>query len=391
MERLASGLTEGPASISILVVSEIQDVLAAIADLATRDEPMALATIVATRGSTYRRAGARLLIPGRGEPIGNLSGGCLEDDVARVGREVMASGEPRLLTFDMTADGEEIWGYGLGCNGAIDVFVEPGAMAVGTASAFREAIEEDRRVALVTLVASADPQAPLGARLLVAADGSTGDGISPGLDTAARQAAQQAISRGRSEVMALAEGAQAFVEVVRPPLRLLVCGAGHDVIPLVRQASAIGWQVVVADIRRNLLNHDRFPEASSFVDANPLEVADAIGPDERTAVVLMSHNYLRDGECLRSFARAGMARLAYLGLLGPRGRSARLLRELEAEGLSLTDGDRQRLHAPAGLDLGAEEPEEVAAALVAEILAVERGHSGGPLRDTAGPIHGEDR
>src|SRR5437762_10420783 len=100
---------------------------------------MALATIVATRGSTYRRAGARYLVPASGEPIGNLSGGCLEGDVARIAHGVMASGEPRLLIFDMTADGEEVWGYGLGCNGAIEVFVEPGGMAVETASAFREA------------------------------------------------------------------------------------------------------------------------------------------------------------------------------------------------------------------------------------------------------------
>ena len=127
------------------------------------------------------------------------------------------------------------------------------------------------------------------------------------------------------------------------------------------------------------------------MDATPLDAAQAIGPDERTAVLLMSHNYLRDGEYLRSYARAGIARLAYLGLLGPRGRSARLLRELEADGVTLTDGDLSRLHAPAGLDLGAEEPEEVAAALIAEILAVERGHGGRPLRETTGPIHGEGR
>jgi xanthine dehydrogenase accessory factor len=372
-------------------VSEIQEVLAAIAAMAERNEPMALATIVATRGSTYRRAGARYLVPATGEPIGNLSGGCLEDDVARAGREVMESGEPRLMTFDMTADGEEIWGYGLGCNGAIDVFVEPGAMAVETAVAFRAAIEEDRPAALVTVIESADPDERLGARLLVEPGGEPRGGISASLDDPARQAAEAALASGQSGVVVLGSTTRAFVEVARPPLRLVICGAGHDVIPLVRQASALGWRVVVADVRRNLLNHDRFPDAASFVDAAPLDAAAAIGPDDRTAVLLMSHNYLRDGEYLRSFARAGIARLAYLGVLGPRGRSARLLRELDAEGIVLTDADRARLHAPAGLDLGAEEPEEVAAALVAEILAVERGHSGRPLRDTTGPIHGGDR
>ena len=372
-------------------MSEIQEVLAAISAMAQRNEPMALATIVATRGSTYRRAGARYLVPASGEPIGNLSGGCLEDDVARAGREVMASGVPQLMTFDMTADGEEIWGYGLGCNGAIDVFVEPGGMAVETASAFRAAIQEGRPAALVTVIEAADPDVPLGARMLVEPDGSLCGGISASLDEAARRAADEALAGGQSRVVHLAGAARVFVEVARPPLRLAVCGAGHDVIPLVRQAAALGWRVAVADVRRNLLNHERFPEATSFVDAAPLDVAQAIGPDERTAVLLMSHNYLRDREYLRSFARAGIARLAYLGVLGPRERSGRLLRELEADGLTLTDADRSRLHAPAGLDLGAEEPEEVAAALIAEILAVERGHSGRPLRETTGPIHGEAR
>jgi xanthine dehydrogenase accessory factor len=372
-------------------VSEIQEVLAAIAAMAERNEPMALATIVATRGSTYRRAGARYLIPATGEPIGNLSGGCLEDDVARAGHEVMASGEPRLMTFDMTADGEEIWGYGLGCNGAIDVFVEPGAMAVETASAFRTAMEENRPAALVTVIVAADPDLPLGARLLVEPDGSRRGGISASLDGEARQAAGVALASGQSQIVPLGDSARAFVEVARPPLRLAICGAGHDVIPLVRQASALGWRIVVADVRRSLLDHERFPEANSFVDAAPRDAAQAIGPDRRTAVLLMSHNYLRDGEYLRSFAEAGIARLAYLGVLGPRGRSARLLRELEAGGVTLTDADRSHLHAPAGLDLGAEEPEEVAAALIAEILSVGRGHSGRPLRETTGPIHGEAR
>ena len=377
-------------------MSEIRQVLAAVSELAGRNEPMALATIAATRGSTYRRAGARLLIPSHGEPIGNLSGGCLEDEVARVGQEVMSTGTPRLLTFDMTAEGEEVWGYGLGCNGAIDVFVEPASMAVETAAAFGEAIEAARPVALVTVIESSSQEhATPGARFLLGADGSEHGGISSALDEAARQAALNALTDGQSLLveLPLPDGGSAttFVEVARPPLRLVICGAGHDAIPLVRQASAMGWRIIVADIRRAFLNHRRFPEAAGFVDVNPLAAAEAIGPDARTAVILMSHNYLRDSEYLRSFAQGGIARLAYLGILGPRGRSARLLAELEAEGIMLADADRSRLHAPAGLDLGAEEPEEVAASLVAEILSVERAHSGRPLRETAGPIHGTVR
>ena len=374
-------------------MSEIREVLAAIERLATRGEPMALATIVATRGSTYRRAGARLLVPTEGEPIGNLSAGCLEGDVARIGRAVMATGIPQLLTFDLTAEGEEVWGYGLGCNGAIDVFIEPAAMAVETATALREAIEQNRAAVLVTVVDSTEPGvAKPGARLFIGADGSEHGGIAPSLDADVREVARGALATGLSGMtdLLLPDGgiARAFVEVARPPLRLVVCGAGHDAIPLVRQAAAMGWRVVVADIRRAFLTRERFPEADAFVDANPPEAAAAIGPDDRTAVVLMSHNYLRDAEYLRSLAEAGIARLAYLGLMGPRGRTAKLLGELVDDGVQLTDDDRSRLHAPAGLDLGAEEPEEVAAAIVAEILSVERRHSGRPLRETTGPIHG---
>jgi xanthine/CO dehydrogenase XdhC/CoxF family maturation factor len=304
----------------------------------------------------------------------------------------MITGVPQLLTFDMTADGEEVWGYGLGCNGAIDVFVEPAAMAIETAATLRAAIEENRSAALVTIVESSDPaQVQPGSRLLMGADGTISGSLAPAIEADARAAAAEGLAIGASRIVELTgTGAlvvRAFVEVARPPIRLVVCGAGHDAVPLVRQGAAMGWRVVVADVRRALLTHERFVEAHAFIDADPAAIAEAIDLDERTAVVLMSHNYLRDGEGLRSLAMAGIARLLYLGLLGPRGRTAKLLAELAADGVALTEADGERVHAPAGLDLGAEEPEEVATAIVAEILAVERGHRGRPLRESGGPIH----
>jgi len=161
-------------------------------------------------------------------------------------------------------------------------------------------------------------------------------------------------------------------------MRLIVCGAGHDAIPLVEQAAALGWRVTVADVRRALLTHDRFRDAADFCDADPERAADALATDSRTAVVLMSHNYLRDAAYLRSLLDAEWA---YLGVMGPRGRTEQMLGEIgRPEAL-------ERLHAPAGLDIGAETPDEVARAIVAEILAVTRGHPGGPLRDRRAPIH----
>src|SRR3989304_412547 len=163
-----------------------------------------------------------------------------------------------------------------------------------------------------------------------------------------------------------------------PPLRLVARGAGHDAIPLVRQAAELGWRVVVADVRRALLNGERFPGAE-FSAADPGPGAAAPTPDERTAVVLMSHNYLRDIAYLGALLDSP---LAYLGVLGPRGRTEQMLGELG--GREVID----RLHAPGGVDIGAEGREEVALAIVAEILAVTRRRRGGPLRDRGAPIHG---
>jgi xanthine dehydrogenase accessory factor len=343
-------------------VSELSDILDAIADLAARGEPMALATIVATRGSTYRRAGARLLVPASGEAIGNISGGCLEDDVARIGREVIASGVPRTVTFDMTADDDAVWGYGLGCNGAIELFVEPAAGAAETAAALRRAVDDGRNVCLTTVISG--PRA--------GAHSFQTDG-----------AAAAALADGIPRILE-ANGELVFYEPMLPPLRLVVCGAGHDAIPLVRQAAELGWRVVVADVRRALLTNTRFPGASEFAAGDPLHAAEALSPDRRTAVVLMSHNYQRDGEYLRSFLDAP---LAYLGMLGPRGRTDQILGEIAAEGREVSEAARARLHAPAGLDIGADGPEEVAHAVITEILAVIRGRAGGLLRDRRGPIH----
>ena len=155
---------------------------------------MALATVVAVRGSTYRRPGARLLVPEHGTPVGNLSGGCLEGDVADIARIVMDEGTPRLASWDLTADDDAVWGMGLGCNGAIDVFIEPAAQTVGIAAALRSASEHERPICVVTVIGSDTAGVSTGARLVVAPDGE-GTGGSLGtseLDAAAADAAAEA-------------------------------------------------------------------------------------------------------------------------------------------------------------------------------------------------------
>jgi xanthine dehydrogenase accessory factor len=371
-------------------VSEIGDVLAAIEALSAKGERMALATIVAVRGSTYRRPGARLLVPEEGTPVGNISGGCLEGDVADMARVVMDEGRARLAGWDLTADDDAVWGLGLGCNGAIEVFIEPAEKAAEVAGALRVALEEERPISVVTVVESSHAGVEPGARLVVrpdgTSDGSLGDAA---VDATAVEASTALLREERSEVRPLSDSVRAFVEVLDPPLRLVVCGAGHDAIPLVRAASVLGWKVTVVDDRPGFLTQERFPEATAFVAVDePEDAAKAAEVDERTFAVVMTHNFLRDKEYVRSLVGSPAA---YIGMLGPGARTERLLMELRDEGVEVEGANRERIHGPAGLDLGGEGPEEIAQAIVAEIVAVKRHRAGGFLRDRPGPIHDRPR
>lgn len=401
-----------------MAVSELLDVLRAIEEGRDRGEPMALATVVGVKGSTYRREGARLLVPAEGRPVGTISGGCLEGEVREVAAEVMRQDRPRLLRFDLTADDEAVWGWGLGCNGVVDVFVEPAGRAAEMAGALRRAVDE-RRELVATTVLGPDHDVPgdpdgrdghsagggdghraggaagglpegiePGARMLVHPGGGTEGSLGhPGLDAEAAGLALAALDAERSGTAGV-RGVRIFLEVLTPPIRLLVCGAGHDARPLVRFAADLGWRVEVADDREAFLKPSRFPEAAGFVRTEPAAAATAAGVDGRTHVVVMSHNFLRDRDYLRSFLGSPAP---YIGMLGPNARLVRILDSLRQEGFEPDPADLQAVHGPAGLDLGAEGPEEVAWAITGEILAIHNGRAGGFLRDGHGPIHDRGR
>lgn len=338
-------------------MSEIDAILDAAADLRARSEPFALATVVAVRGSSYRRPGARLLVPASGAPIGLISGGCLEEEAARLAREALRLDAPVLVTVDHSAETDELWGLGLGCRGVIELLAEPPVMAVET------------------LGALADARAGMATFLLTRLDGERRRLTALEADALGERAAA-AVAHGRPAVIG-----DAVLDPILPPLHLVVCGAGPDAGPLVAAGLRLGWRVSVIDPRRSLLRPARFLGAVLH-DADPGQAAEAAGAGEWSAAVIMSHDYLRDAAFLAAFLGRGMP---YVGVLGPRDRTDRLLGELA---FSPSDADRAALHAPAGLDIGADGAEEVAAAIVGEILAVLRGRPGVPLRDRPGPIHG---
>jgi xanthine dehydrogenase accessory factor len=289
-----------------------------------------------------------------------------------------------LITFDLTADDEAIWGWGLGCNGATELLVEPPDSAGQLALRVNDAISAERSLAVVTVLESAE--LTVGSRLFVDAGGATEGSLGSGAaDRAARVLALGALKAGAHQTTRLAESDdRVFVEVVAPPPRLLVCGAGHDAIPLVRFGAELGWQVVVTDERSSLLDYGRFPEASDFVHARPAELAALIDLDSRTDVVVMSHTYLRDVDYLRVLLGSPVR---YIGMLGPKARLDRLLGDLRQQGIEVKQDDLERIHGPAGLDIGAEGPEEIAYAIMAEILAVQRRRGAGFLRERKGGVH----
>ncbi|MBI2247064.1 MAG: XdhC family protein [Armatimonadetes bacterium] len=370
-------------------MKELIEILDAIDRHAREGQQMALATIVGVRGSTYRREGARLLCTERQQMIGNISGGCLESDIMVVAEDVMATGRPRMVTYDLTADDDMVWGLGLGCNGAVDVFVEHVDPASPVLPLLRDAIVNEKSLGLVTIM---EGVGTTGARLAVYADGTRIGTLGEArLDERAKRAALAAIEEGLSRVQTLPVGdgeVKVFVESIRPPIRLVVCGAGHDAIPVVQFAAMLGWRTIVVDQRERFLTRERFPGAREFIKADPAEAAALVPIDSQTYVVVMTHNYLHDRDLLRGFLRSGAP---YVGMLGPRIRTEKILSELQHAGLPVSDRDRARIFGPVGLDLGSEGPEEIALAVVGEILAVESGRQASFLRERTGPIHAETK
>ncbi|MER3461046.1 MAG: xanthine dehydrogenase [candidate division GAL15 bacterium] len=310
----------------------------------------------------------------------------LEGEVAELARQVMESGTPLTQVFDLTADDDAVWGLGLGCNGVIDVLLEKvGATDPSPEAYLARAVEQEVPLAVVYVVGPENSPA-LGRRLLVEGTGQvTGSLGGTGLDAAAVELGRAALASERP-CRAAVEGCELFAEPILPPPRLVVCGAGHDAIPVVRLAAELGFRPVVVDRREKFLTRERFPEAYGFVHTEFPQAAQAARTDRRTYVVVMTHNYLHDRDLLRSFLTHEPPP-AYLGVLGPRERTQKILQELATAGVVPSEEQRRRLFAPVGLDIGAEGPEQIALSILAEILAARTGRTGGFLRDRPTRIH----
>ena len=354
-------------------------------------ERMTLATVVKVRGSAYRRPGARMLITSDGRTIGAISGGCLESDVAERARKVLATGQAVVVTYDATTEHDLVYGLGMGCNGVTIVLIEP--VEAGNTNGPLEFLAECRARRQAGVIATVLQKEgfglwPVGARLMLDAEGRlTGDTECEDLSQMLLAEMRQIFCHRRSEAREISIGPgtkEVFFEFVPPPVSLVIFGAGYDALPLASFAKQLGWQVTVVDHRPAYATSERFPTADTVLCAHPGPLPESVVMDADTVAMLMTHNYLHDKEWLGLLLPCP---LQYIGILGPRTRTERLLGELRAEGRV---GDRsylERLNYPAGLDIGAETPEEIALAVLAEVRAVLTGRSGGRLTSHNGPIH----
>ncbi len=347
-----------------------------VIELAAAGQPAALATVVRIEGSAYRRPGAKLLVEAGGATCGGVSGGCLEADVREIAGAVMREGAPRLCHYETGDDDRTVWGLGLGCNGSVDIFVQP-VLSGDTRATLHHVgtlLAGDAPFAVSTLVRG--PAAALG-RMVVSGDGppagSTGD---PGLDRAIVRRAEALLAAGESACCDIDAAGGVFTEAHVPPPRLVLCGAGDDAIPLAALASQIGFRVTVVDHRPAHLSPERFPDAQR-IDRRPADGLEGLPLGPRTHVVVMTHAFAHDREWVGRLLRTGVP---YIGLLGPRARRDAILERIDAPA-------PDRLFAPVGLDLGADGPEQVAVSIVAELLAVRASSAPRPLREKDGAVH----
>ena len=334
--------------------------------------PAVLATIVATAGSTYRTAGARMLIEADGRLTGLLSGGCLEQDLREHALAVIAAGVPRIVEYDMRGDDDLVFGIGAGCEGAMRILVEPavpGSAAVAALAAAGTALAAGRAAALA--VVHVAPGAELGTRSWPAAAGAP---LPAALaETCATVVATESSQHLRWQLEAGER--EAWVQFLAPPPQVLICGAGPDAEPLVAQLGMLRFAVTVADHRPAYGDPARFARAS--VSVGPAaELAARLDLGRYFAAVVMSHHLPSDGAYLAALAASPVA---HVGLLGPRPRRERLLAQLGPAARALAP----RLHGPVGLDLGAVTPEGIALAIAAELHALAAGRPGGPSSQPA--------
>ena len=367
-------------------MQEVIRLLNAIEEAKDTGKAAAIATVVRVKGSAYRREGTKMLIDAEGNQVCMISGGCLEQEVGEIAKRVLETGESVVQFFDLEED--LVWGLGLGCGGAVDVYIEPFDEGQENA-AWLGAVKNQKAAALATVIEVQKGNLKKDTRMFIGADGETlgrlGDAaLDEKLVGFAQEKMSQLYPRSETKIFSSPAGsAEVFLDVNVPPPELVIFGAGHDAIPLVNYAHDLGFQTTVVDARHAFVTEERFPH-TKLIRTHPSGFADKVEIGPRSYIVVMNHHLERDKESL-AFALETPA--PYIGALGPSSRFEDMVAMLKDEGRPLSSEVLARVRNPIGLDVGADTPEEIAVSIMAELIAVRGGYKGGFLNDRSGPIH----
>lgn len=375
-------------------MKEILDIIEAFEKAQQQGKQTALATVVYVDGSSYRRPGARMLVTEDGELTGAISGGCLEGDALYKALFAMRQQKNVLVTYDTSDDDDTNLGLGLGCNGIIHVLIEPVNPSDPTnpVQLLKNATSSRKNAVLVTLFSFRNNSMAQPGTCLLCTDEEmlAVNSIDSYMKNILEDEAKKVLSAQESLVKNYVSESQnlaAYIEFIRPVVSMVICGAGNDVVPLTKIAAILGWQtLIINDGRDKNTKQNRFAATCHLVITNPEKVLSQIEIDAQTVFVLMTHNYNYDLAVLRELVQK--KDVTYIGLLGPAKKRERMLEELKEEGISLSEDQLSNIFSPVGLDIGAENPEEIALSILSEIKAVlAKREATTSLKNNAGTIH----
>ena len=335
----------------------MRDVLGEVAHWTAQGKSVALATGVQTWGSSPRGVGANMALTADGSVAGSVSGGCVEGAVLEAGISVLNSCQPQLLHFGV-AD-ETAWDVGLSCGGTIEVFVRP--LDIEQFNNLEKAINQGHAVASVMVIRG--PESVLGKELLTLEDDGVTGTLGPDLDSKAIDYAQSALVEGGALRAEIDQSLEIFVNVVKPSPTLIMVGGVHIAIPLASLAKTLDYRTVVIDPRKMFGTEERFPHVDKLIQAWPDNAFEEIALTSSTAIAMLTHDPKIDDPALKIVLNSPAF---YIGALGSRVTHAKRRQRLQDDGVSVEA--LARLHAPIGLDLGGRTPEEIALAIMAEIV-----------------------
>ena len=368
---------------------EITDIIAAFKEAQRAGRQTALATVVHVEGSSYRRPGARMLVEDNGKITGAISGGCLEGDALRKALLAIHQQQNKLVTYNTLDEADAQFGVQLGCNGIVHILFEPvnAAQTNNPITLLEKSISQRKPAVLVTLFSLKNYSGRQPGTCYFFDGLNTIDLLEdPALASTIKQEATFVLGNASSSLLQDYPEYEltAFIELLQPVVSLVLMGAGNDVMPLVDMANILGWQTTVVDGRTTHASKQRFSKANQVIVGKPGDVIEQINIDDRTFVVLMTHNYNYD---LAALALLLQKKCSYIGTLGPKKRLQRLLDELKQNGVVISEEQRNCIHGPVGLDIGAEGAEEIALSILAEIKATLANRKGSFLRDRPDVIH----